>query len=329
MHKKIRFAGAMALIAFCLFTDVSLGQCCLGAQHRSALSLGGEYRVEAKSLTGTGPNAHGPYHFKFQFSKRNAKGQYDELHTFELKWNVTSHFNMKIMVSPTGNGFAVLFPYEQMTFYRCDGKKVIHLHEKRSYSMDKDGHNIRILEYVYLQYGGDTVEDGRFFLPLGTKATKDVSYQVSRFLQYDPKRQKDAEEEVMKVVRKLASSNESARVQAKKEILRYGFLAIPALTELANSHGDLWIQTTVKELKEKLSGWSDVNLKSGWRNLELLKALLHYPDENLRERAMYRLWEFLPESVPKKRTELLVWLAENQPKLTWNEKKFKYVLPAK
>ena len=89
-------------------THPAWSQCCAGAQHRSSDSFDGRFRVKGESLTPLGH--HGPYHFKFRFLERANSGDYRELESFEMKWNVTDHFNMELMVSPLGNGFAVDFP---------------------------------------------------------------------------------------------------------------------------------------------------------------------------------------------------------------------------
>lgn len=88
------------------------GQCCLGAQNTSVLSSNGRYRVEATSLTGTGHQSHGPYHFRFTMYRVAEKARDGkpatkdaELGTFERQWDSRAHFHMQIVVSPTGNGF--------------------------------------------------------------------------------------------------------------------------------------------------------------------------------------------------------------------------------
>jgi hypothetical protein len=103
---------SLAAFAFSYLVTPLRGQCCLGAQDQSVLSSNGRFRVVATSLTGTGPQHHGPYDFRFTMY-RVAEPARDgglvskdvELGTFVRHWASREHFQMVIVVSPTGNGF--------------------------------------------------------------------------------------------------------------------------------------------------------------------------------------------------------------------------------
>ncbi|MEM7561053.1 MAG: hypothetical protein AAF394_18160, partial [Planctomycetota bacterium] len=306
----------LALVAF-LVLGTSLehadAQCCLGAQDIVSTSIDGQYRVSADSLTGTGPKAHGPYHFRFRFQKKSELGKYEQLHQFELKWDTHAHFGMKLMVSPTGNGFAVLFPSEQLAIYRSDGLLMYKSKERLKFSPEADGYCVTAVEIIRFGRSGLGVEDSKIFLPLASKVTKMLDYQAIWYLFSNPERLNREIEEILAATRRLHSSTPEVRAKSHDAILRYGVSAIPILKKAATQTSDTKQKERIASLLQELLPWTEYSGPDGWRDLGLVAALLYYPDAEVSKRARVRLESWLEVDMRQKSVDdLHDWVLKNR-----------------
>lgn len=313
----------LALMAF-LVLGTSLehagAQCCLGAQDIVSTSIDGQYRVSADSLTGTGPQAHGPYHFRFRFQKNSELDDYTTLHQFELKWDTHAHFGMKIVVSPTGNGFAVLFPSKRLAVYRSDGVMLYESMEQLEFRPDKDGYNINAVEVVRFGRSGLGVEDSKIFLPLASKVTKMLDYQAIWYLFSNPERLKREVEEIWAATRGLHSSTSEVRAKSNDAILRYGVSAIPILKQAATQTSNTEQKERIASLLQELLPWKEYSGPDGWRDLGLVAALLYYPDAEISKRARVRLQSWIEVDMRQKSVDdFHDWVLKNRHALSWND----------
>ena len=231
----------------------AFSQCCGGARNVVGESIDGRFRVQGDTLTRVGH--HGPYHYKFRFLEKSNDGEYRELNAFEVKWNVDDHFNMKIMVSPTGNGFAVEFPHSCLTFYRRNGDRLFQLDSAdtlnpkikelsqtenwlreypkkvRHYEFDRDGCNVQILKTIWFGNGGMHSQDSTLFLPLGVEATDLLDAQVIWFLQGSHQMLANDHELLKQAFITVAEKTNEPTKEEVFDFLKFGCSALPRLRD--------------------------------------------------------------------------------------------------
>ena len=118
-------SAVWTLIALALVLETpAAAQCCYGAQHVRATTEDGRFRVEARSLSGTGmPGPHGPYRFRFTSLVAKSGGGWTPVASFEKTFDTRDHFNLFLIPSPLGNGFLMQGPHEQsLTLYGPEGQ---------------------------------------------------------------------------------------------------------------------------------------------------------------------------------------------------------------
>lgn len=320
----ILFAG---LAVVCTIDDPASAQCCLGAQDMTVSSRGGRYRVEAKSLTGTGPLSHGPYHFRFSFQAKSDTDGYDKLHTFKLKWDTRAHFNMQIMVSPIGNAVAVRPPIGHLVIYSPKGEPLFKYPRQCKFTIGQNGYNIVTHDLHRFAGSGLRVEDSVIFLPLQSEVTKTLSFQSIWFLFCRPKMLNREREEIVSAIAQLQSSDSDAVASARVVLLRYGFTAIPQLDRALNAVTEPAVRKQIDNLLTELAPWRPYSGSDGWRNLGLTASMLYYPDAMVRKRARARLENWLEaDFTGRSDDELHNWVDRNHATLQWNESKEKYLI---
>lgn len=326
-------------------THPAWSQCCAGAQHRSSDSFDGRFRVKGESLTPLGH--HGPYHFKFRFLERANSGDYRELESFEMKWNVTDHFNMELMVSPLGNGFAVDFPDGCLTFYSRDGRQLFqldsdhrldkkdendpqramesHILNHRDFELDVDGYNVHILKTVWFGSGGMHADDSTLFLPLGLEATDLLDAQVIWYLQRNPDFKRYEEGLVLEALGKVTAKLDPSEEETN-ELLKYGFMAITMIEDASKQTSDERVRARLIKMRKVLEPWVKASVESGLRDLDLIASMLFYPDSAIRKLARSRLEQLLQEPIEKMTVkELHDWVRANKDRLVWDATTVQYV----
>lgn len=313
-------------------------QCCLGARNFEVESRGGEYRVEATSQTGTGIDFHGPYHYRFRFLKRAAGDRYDEESSFDLKWDTREHFGMELFVSPTGNGFAMEFPSERLSFYAKDGRKIFDAEPGHPVELSDDGYSVILCRRVRMRDGGSWyVEDSRVFLPLGAPVTNQLTDQVAWLLQLDEKQVDGAVRDIGAYLHDLNSPDPGLRERGRRGLVSCAFLSIRPLQQALAQAADGVHRERLREVSLALRGWEDRAEPGSWHDLSLLLSLRFYPDSLIRRRAGWCVVSLL-SPVLKKRCErdgvlveelleqTLEWVRENQSRLRWDAEKSAFVL---
>ena len=316
------------------------GQCCLGARNVEADSAGGAWRVTATSLTGTGIRFHGPYHYRFDFFERMQGGKFAKRDSFELKWNSRAHFGMELFVSPTGNGVAIEFPNDHLAFYTRDGKKIYDSGPRVPVELAKDGDNVILCRVFPLRDTGGSMylEDGRVFLPLGTRVTKELTNQVIVYLRLDARRVRAAMEHVDHCVRDLASPDEAIRKRAREGLVYYSHLSIPPLERELEHAKDPERKATIEEILSSLRMWKCMARPDSWRDLSFLLGLVHYPDAIISSKAERYLVSLLGTHLRKHglqetyqnrewMEETLQWIRKHRAVLRWDPIKECYSLP--
>ncbi len=316
----------------------SPAQCCLGARNLSAESVGGEFRVDAKSLTGTGIDVHGPYHYRFGFSRRTTDGDYEEQSSFEWKWETTTHFTMELFVSPTGNGFAVEFPTDQLTFFRNDGEKLFESAPGHPVRVTDDGYSVILCRSVRMRHSGSYyLEHSRVFLPLGALVTDRLSDQVMWLLQLDQRQLAGGKREIAESLEDVASDDATRRAAGRRALLYYAYLSIHPVQAALAKADDAAHRQRLTEILSALRMWKDRAGTPAWRDLPLLLSLCAYPDEMIRRRAKWRVvWLLSPKfrapfeknGTPDRSRldQALEWVRTNQDRLRWDETERGFVM---
>lgn len=305
------------------------GQCCLGAQNDSVLSSNGRYRVEARSLKGTGPSNHGPYHFRFTMYRvaeeaRDGKpaSKDIELGTFERQWDSRAHFQMQIVVSPTGNGF--LFGcsmQEQVQFLGrkgrvlrdlvCSSRQYIDSYDHKRDKTKAQKHSVRLFAAGKLErqtevwvplgqvVGPETREKpwqrgspvvyapiGADVQPLWQSFGEQEKRWLLRMLTWSPKRGAHDRAAVERLWGKLKA--EPSHRAARDALVELGLSALPILrAQLADEKGAdqrLAMTSVIDRIDARLCGHDDP-----WRNRELLEVVAEHPDSDLGNCARGRL----------------------------------------
>lgn len=306
--------------------DTLAGQCCLGAQNQSVLSSNGRYRVEATSLKGTGPDNHGPYHFRFTTWRVGGKAVAGkpavpdvELGTFEREWDSRAHFHMQIVVSPTGNGFLFGCPMQESVQFlgrdgrvlrdiACATKQHIDHYDHKRKKTTAQKHSVRLFAEgrqteVWVPLGqvvGPELQASPWqrgvpvtYAPIGKDAKPrwrsfgdEEKRWLLRMFTWSPKR---GEHERAAVERALARLDEapSHRV-ARDALVDLGLSAVPILRARLVDEIDADRRTALAAVIARI----DTRLcghEAPWRNRELLEVVSEHPDGDLRSCARGRL----------------------------------------
>ena len=333
---KIISTNLVALLVLAIIGTISLeavavGQCCLGAQNSVTESHDGRFRVEATSLTGTGPRCHGPYKFRFRTLKIGEDGRPDEIGRFEREWDTTAHFNMTVCVSPTGNGFALSSSLEApVIFFAPDGTilAAIDGHAQQSISWGREGH----APVEYELYGRTRLgsRSTTLWLPLfhitgpetqwvsqeqpeqvvtGEKGFKAVDPAELRWLQR------------MLAWRPETGARQAERVEAmfaksdEAGLIDLGLSALRLVESSLEQQEQEALRRVQQEIIRRLCGHRDA-----WKNLDLLAALCHHPNEELRSCAKEQLSLLLPGGEPNAE-----WIRKNRHHLSWDSKRNVYI----
>lgn len=323
----MKLLAAIALPLLCS-AKVESEQCCLGAQNSAETSHGGQYVVEATSLTGTGHPNHGPYRFRFRTLRVGSDGTREQIGVFERAWDTREHFGMTIAVSPSGNGFAMSSSLEEpVLFFTPDGQIVATIsgHESQTMSWSRAG--LPPLEYTLYGDTGKGSRESRLWLPLlhvvgpETKWVSseepsvlvegdDVGYAtvpaeelrwLTEMLAWRPQRgERDAE----RVATLIAKPDVEALVDL-------GLSALPSIERTLDSpRKDADLELARREILRRLCGH-----RAPWRNLDLLAALLDHPSKELSACAAAQL-----ELVAPGLEITAPWLAKHRGTLRWDEK---------
>jgi hypothetical protein len=337
------------LVAVLMFAaQPAWSQCCLGAHNVMGESIDGRFRVHGDTLTRVGH--HGPYHYKFSFLEKTTSGEYRELNAFEEKWEVQDHFNMEIMVSPTGNGFAVDFPHGCLTFYRRSGEQLFRLDSahtldpdikrlnqtaewlrdigkrSRSYELDRDGYNVQIIKTIWFGNGGMHSQDSTLFLPLGTEATDLLDAQVIWFLHGSHQMLPHDENLIKQALARVTDESRAPTEEEIREFLQYGCSALPMLQEVMQGIKDEQVRLRLSKLLKDLEPWVGLSDESHLRDLELIGSMLFYPDSAIRELARWRIEQLVQRSTDKEtNSQINEWIQKHRNQLKWNAAAGRYV----
>jgi hypothetical protein len=288
----------------------AMAQCCLGAQNGKAVSKNGRYKVEATSMTGTGPRFHGPYQFKYTWSELDDTGKFQETHSFEVKYESTNHFRMGVLVSPTGNGFWVetSIAERSLVFYSKTGKK-LRGYDLQSPVLSEDG--------LYLVDG-----ETKLFVPFGAPVGEVLDRQLKELLQWSP--DQGDKEAIAKAVKDLDEDDAAVREKASQTILTAG-LSAAALEKLIGEAPSVESKDRATRLLEEIR-YGKAAGHDVWRDLTLLGALLFYPNAEVAALARGRLEKLLPaEGRPAfDPAAWREWIESNRGKLRWDEKTQSY-----
>jgi len=338
MHLLPQLAGAVAMVAATMPSPLR-AQCCPGAQDLTASSPDGRFVVEAKSLNGTGPSVHGPYHFRFRLLERTDGGRLEERGSFERKWDIDDHFGMELFVSPTGSGFAIEFPNEHLTFYRRDGRKVFEAAPGHPVQLSEDGHSVLVCRTVWMPGGGSGwhAEGSRVFLPLGTQVTPRLGDQVLWLLQLDAAERRESDRRIATHLGALHRADPEQREAAREGLLAHAFLSIPPLRLALAEAQDPSSAERIQELLTALRMWEDHVGQQPWRDLSLLIGLCYYPDELIRGRARWRVVSLLSPGLrqPYERDGVLQrdrlaaaieWIQSHRDTLRWDAEAAAFVV---
>lgn len=311
----------------------SFGQCCLGAQNIVAESHDGRFRVEATSLTGTGHHIHGPYKFHFLTLRVDPNGETEELGVFERKWVTDRHFQMSIFVSSTGNGFALSTSLEKpIHFFAPDGIVLATIDGQKSaeISCRRKGHPA--LEYALRGRTRFGMRSTKLWLPLFhvTGPESEWTYdrpprvivdkanigfdpvppnEISWLIQMLQWRPEIGSGEVIRAKELIAKKDENS-------LISLGLAALPLIEETLATTAQPDLQRVQSEIVRRLCGH-----RNAWRNLNLLVALLEYPNKELRDCARNNLQTLLPEGKPNAE-----WVNKNQRYLHWDSERNIYFL---
>lgn len=304
----------------------AVAQCCGGAQNSVTHSYDGRFRVEAKSLTGTGHHNHGPYKFQFRTLRIDPNGETEEIGAFERSWDTDKHFGMTVCVSPTGNGFALGSTLEDpILFFAPNGTVLAKIDNYLSLEIHcrRKGDSPLIHPVSgRTQYGKRTT---KLWLPLfhivgpesqwvsdqrpyvlvekhigfKTVQSEDVLWLL-RMLKWRPE---TGQREASQVQELIAKSDESA-------LIDLGLSALPFVEARLSSGEQSSLLRVQQEICRRLGGHRDA-----WRNLELLVALREYPNSDLQECAEEQLRALLPDGEPA-----ADWVQQNRQHLKWDAK---------
>lgn len=298
-------------------------QCCVGAQDQNVLSSNGRYRVVAKSLTGTGPGSHGPYHFRFT-TYRVGEGDQKaiELGAFERHWDSRAHFHMEVIVSPTGNGFVLGCPMQQeVQFFAPDGRMLREINCGFGQHVDSYGHLRKKTPWqkhsVRLFAKGHSSRQTELWIPLAQIVGPELQAQprqrgkpttyapiaknakplwpplaaaekrwLMSMLTWSPARGAHEEVAAHRAMHVLLA--EPLRRSLQAPLIELGLSALPLVraqqAQVATGDCRAALTAVIAQIEQRLCGH-----KEPWRNRELLAAVAEHPDVDLRNCARGRL----------------------------------------
>lgn len=297
-------------------------QCCGGAYDQAVLSSDGRYRVVAKSQTGTGHTSHGPYHFRFTTyrvadkPKRGAAPAKDtELGSFDRHWASDEHFNMRIIVSPTGNGFVLdCGMQEEIHFFAPDGRMLREIScifrqhtvnlrratewQKHCVGLSANAMPRRQSElWIPLaQIVGPELEaqvDKPGYVPIGKNAkpiwtplaASEKRWLMSMLTWSSARGKREAAAVQRSIAALLAEPRDSGW---REPLIGLGLSALPLvraeLAKATNEDSRAALAAVIARIDERLCGH-----KEPWRNRELLAAVAEHPDKELRNCALQQL----------------------------------------
>jgi len=298
-------------------------QCCVGAQDQSALSSNGRYRVVAKSLTGTGPGSHGPYHFRFTTYRVGNDDKKDtELGTFDRHWDSRAHFHMEVIVSPTGNGFVLGCPMQEaVQFCAPDGRVLREMNGAFGQQVDSYDHLRKKTKWqkhsVRLLAKANSGRQAELWLPLAHIVGPELQAQpwhrgkaltyapiaknakplwpplaaaekrwLMSMLTWSPARGEHEKVAVQHALKTLLV--EPLHRGSREPLIELGLSALPLVrAQIAHAKNDdcrAALQAVIAGIDARLCGH-----KEPWRNRELLAAVADHPDVDLRNCARGRL----------------------------------------
>jgi hypothetical protein len=329
-------ASAIALLA----QGSALAQCCLGAQDCDHTSASGRYRVRATSQTGTGPQAHGPYHFAFSYEERDADGSWRKLGAFERSWDTKAHFSMTVCASPTGNGFllstsmdgrVLLLGTDGRTLQdaiggRADAKASLWTHDDREPELHVSVDDESLRGRVFVPFA--EVHDERAWSDEDRAYTRVPAHnrfapgdEVRRFriamLAWSEKQGAVEAPRVKAAIAQLRSDDPAIVKSGRDALLELGLSArAPVATAAANATGksDATFLARLVAVAHRLAELA-CGHDAPHKNLDLLVATLGHPDSELRAAAAGRLRRILPEGTEPSPA----WLEERSGELRWDE----------
>ena len=305
---------------------IASAQCCLGAQDVGATSENGLFRVEAVSLTGTGPQHHGPYHYEFRWLDR-VNGEFTVNAKFEVRYATTHHFSMNLYVSPAGNGFLVDTPISpEIVFYHRSGQ-VLRAYKRTELMLgwygaqDDTGHFLTLWDPTPVPVlgcpGSNYSRRGEIFLPTAEPVTAALEQRLIDCLA--PPR--DDSEAVAKLIAGLGSEDQVVAESAMRELAQKGGAAVDAL-EQAAANATATVRARSRQVLAKImvQQWGCVR---PWRDVGFLGALLLYPSANVATAATKRLEAVLSaevlEDLPGYDLQHTAeWLQTHAARLTWD-----------
>lgn len=320
-----RFASTFTavLIGLACWVEPAAGQCCGGAQNLVTDSLGGRFRVEATSLTGTGHTAHGPYKFRFRTLRVGADGETEEIGVFDRAWNTEKHFTMTVGVSPTGNGFALSSAFEaKILFFAPDGTILATIEENDPSIVCacQDNTPVNLTVTGRTPFG---FRRTRLWLPLlhvTGPETEWVSEKQPNVIVKENIGFKTVQPEEVRWVAQMLKwrpdqgEREAGRVKELIEqadetgLIELGLSALPLVEANLALKEQIPLRRVQREIIRRLCGHRDA-----WRNLDLLLAFGEHPNKSLRDCAQEQLQALLPDGEPTAE-----WVRQNRGQLKWD-----------
>lgn len=306
-------------------------QCCLGAQDVSAESKNGLFKVEAKSTTGTGPDHHGPYDYKFAWFEKDWGGNFVEKNSFEVHYETNNHFNMRVAIPPTGGGFLVDTGIsKEVVFYGTSGERErvydrMELMIKWGESLEESGFYLMLLNSQPKKLGPNAfsyTQDGVLFLPLGVRAKEPLDSQILRFLAMNEEKLDSAWKNLSEWVEKLNDEDPDARDEAYKNLSDNAFLVVGKVQQLSAKSPSEEVKRRLDALVSENAGWLGLGGDRMIYNLVLMLGLLEYPNPKVTDAARSRILDIVSAQHIKNYSteETRKWLQRNISAMKWNEK---------
>lgn len=309
-----------------------LGQCCGGAQDIVARSHDGRYQVEAISLTGTGHQCHGPYHYRFRTLRLGAEGEAEQLGVFERAWDKDNHFSMRLCVSPTGNGFALHSALDDpIFFFSPNGTLLAKIADHRGLELHCwNERDPPLLHSVTgrTQYGRRTTKLWLPLFHLTGPETQWISDQRPSVVVEKRTGFKSIDSSEVKWLLKMLSWRPTQVVSEASQVTEFikqsdqaglidlGLSALPILEAKLANNEEAVLRSTQQIILQRLCGHRDA-----WRNLDLLVAMHDHPHQELRNGAQEQLRVLIPDHEPTPE-----WLKLNREHLKWNDVSYVYHL---
>jgi len=325
----MRFLYCLAILILLGLSGAVSAQCCLGAQNVISTSKNGVFRVEAVSLTGTGPQRHGPYRYQFRWSDM-IHGEFTPSATFEVGYATTNHFNMALYVSPAGNGFLVdtnISP--EIVFYHRSGQ-VLRVYKRSDLMLgecgpaDDTGHFLTLWDPTPVPVLGcrrvrafNYSRRGELFLPAAQPVTADLEQRLVGCLTPP----KDDSMAVAKLIAGLRSEDNAFAELAMQDLRQKGGAAVDALEQMARDSS-----APVRARAEKVLGEilvQQCGCPRPWSDPCFLSALLLYPSASVATAATKRLEAVLSEEILEDLplydlSHMAEWLQTHADRFVWD-----------